>query len=75
MSYIGSEAFGEIGILPEGVDMAVVAAVALAFYRLGISSGYRTPYLSESVIWQNHEPAGAAVPAQASDQSPSLAKY
>lgn len=74
VSYIGSEAFGGVGILPEGVDMAVVAAVALAFYRLGVSSGYRTPYLSESVIWQNNDIANAAVPAQPSDQSPTLAK-
>jgi len=68
VSWLGSEAFGGIGLLPEGLDMAVVAAVAFAFYRLGVCSGYRTPYLSESVIWQGHL---AADKAQPSDQRPS----
>ncbi|MEN5038250.1 APC family permease [Pseudomonas sp. TWI929] len=71
VSWLGSEAFGGIGVLPEGLDMAVVAAVAFAFYRLGVGSGYRTPYLSESVIWQGQVPADEAQP---SDQRPSLAQ-
>lgn len=56
VSYIGSEAFGGIGLLAQGWDMLVVAGVALAFYVLGIRSGYRTPYLAESVVWNptNH---------------------
>ncbi|WP_449432402.1 APC family permease [Pseudomonas putida] len=51
VSYIGSEAFGGIGLLAQGWDMLVVAGVALAFYLLGVRSGYRTPYLAESVVW------------------------
>lgn len=74
VSCIGSEAFGGIGILPEGVDMAVVAAVAYAFYRLGVSSGYRTPYLRESSLWQSCQPANAELAAQPSDPSPALVK-
>lgn len=74
VSCIGSEAFGGVGILPEGVDMAVVAAVALAFYWIGVRSGYRTPYLSESVAWQGSESAATASPVQATDQDFSLAK-
>lgn len=58
VSYIGSEAFGGIGLLAEGWDMLVVAGVALAFYLLGVRSGYRTPYLAESVVWhQTDSPA------------------
>ncbi|CAI3802570.1 Aspartate-proton symporter [Pseudomonas sp. MM221] len=68
VSWLGSEAFGGIGLLPEGLDMAVVAAVGFVFYRLGVRSGYRTPYLSESVIWQGQV---AADELQTSDQRPS----
>lgn len=70
VSCIGSEAFGGLGILPEGVDMAVVAAVAFAFYRLGVRSGYRTPYLAESSVWHNDD-AAHSIP-QPSDRHPSL---
>ena len=48
LSYIGGKAFGGIGLLPEGWDMAVVALVALAFYHWGVRSGYYTPYLKEA---------------------------
>ncbi|WP_261664826.1 APC family permease [Deinococcus sp. Marseille-Q6407] len=39
LSYLGSHEFGGIGLLPYGVDFAVVAAVSLAFYSWGIRSG------------------------------------
>ncbi|MFK3818360.1 APC family permease [Pseudomonas sp. NPDC089407] len=60
VSYIGSEAFGGIGLLGEGWDMLVVAGVALAFYLLGVRSGYRTPYLAESVVWRQADNAACA---------------
>ncbi|MFJ4453121.1 APC family permease [Pseudomonas sp. NPDC089392] len=73
VSYIGSEAFGGIGLLAEGWDMLVVAGVALAFYLLGVRSGYRTPYLAESVVWhQTDNPActGEPLPASTAAQPP-----
>ncbi|MGE8064921.1 APC family permease [Pseudomonas sp. NPDC089569] len=72
ISCIGSESFGGIGLLPEGWDMLVVTAVAFAFYRLGVRSGYRTPYLAESVVWrQTYHPTSTVVtpPVSASPQS------
>jgi len=54
ISYLGSEAFGGIGVLSEGWDMAVVAVVSFGFYTLGVRSGYRTPYLAESALWHTN---------------------
>lgn len=45
LSYIGSDSFGGINLLPFGWDMAVVAAASLAFYYWGVGSAWRTPYL------------------------------
>ncbi|HBO3329443.1 TPA: APC family permease [Pseudomonas aeruginosa] len=55
VSYLGSEAFGGTGLLPEGWDMVVVAVLALGFYHLGVRSGYRTEYLAESVVWHTKD--------------------
>lgn len=74
ISFIGSEAFGGIGILPEGWDMAVVAITAYAFYSLGVRSGYRTQYLSESVVWQPNVTLDANGASQLPRSQPSLAK-
>ncbi|MBI8452014.1 Aspartate-proton symporter (plasmid) [Pseudomonas aeruginosa] len=52
VSYLGSEEFGGIGLLPEGWDMLVVALLAMAFYQLGVLSGYRTQYLDEAAAWR-----------------------
>ncbi|QXH49004.1 hypothetical protein KSS93_19230 [Pseudomonas xanthosomatis] len=52
LSYLGSQAFGGIGVLGEGWDMLAVALVALGFYHFGVRSGYRTRYLAESVVWR-----------------------
>ena len=49
LSYLGSDDFGGIGVLSGGWDMLVVALSATAFYYWGVSSGYRTQYLEESV--------------------------
>ncbi|MCY0389459.1 APC family permease [Robbsia sp. Bb-Pol-6] len=48
LSYCGSRPFGGIGLLPFGWDMLAVAVVAFGFYRWGIASGWRTPYLDEA---------------------------
>ncbi|MBP4044372.1 amino acid:proton symporter, partial [Chromobacterium violaceum] len=47
LSYIGSVDFGGIGLLPYGVDMAVVAAASLGFYFWGVNSGWYTRYLRD----------------------------
>ena len=43
MSYIGSSQFGGRDLIPFGWDLAVVAAVGVAFYFWGVSAGWRTP--------------------------------
>ncbi|MEJ8676475.1 APC family permease [Chromobacterium amazonense] len=52
LSWIGSADFGGIGILPYGIDMAVVAAASLGFYFWGVNSGWYTRYLRDE-----HDPA------------------
>ncbi len=39
LSYLGSRQFGGIGVLPYGLDMAVVILISLGFYAWGIASG------------------------------------
>ena len=39
VSFLGSREFGGRGLLPYGVDMVLVAALALAFYVWGVRSG------------------------------------
>lgn len=39
LSFLGSREFGGRGVLPYGADMALVAALALAFYFWGVRSG------------------------------------
>ncbi|MCY1367699.1 hypothetical protein D9M69_546440 [compost metagenome] len=70
VSYLGSQEFGGIGVLPEGWDMLVVAVLALAFYHLGVRSGYRTQYLDEGAAWR----MTAEADARASVQSAGAAK-
>lgn len=45
VSYVGSPVFGGIGLLPLGIDQAVVALVGLGFYWWALHSGWRTPML------------------------------
>jgi amino acid transporter len=47
MSLIGSKEFGGRGWLPYGLDMVIVAALALVFYYWGVHTGYKTEYLEE----------------------------
>lgn len=44
LSALGSHTFGGRGVLPYGVDMAVVAVTSLAFYYWGIRSAWRNPF-------------------------------
>ena len=46
VSYIGSHEFGGIGVLPYGVDLAVVAILGFSFYVWGERSGWRTPAIA-----------------------------
>lgn len=48
LSYFGGREFGGKGYLPENWDMLIVAVIAFLFYRWGVHSGYRTPYLEEA---------------------------
>jgi amino acid transporter len=47
LSLIGSKEFGGRGWLPYGLDMIIVAVIALGFYLWGVRTGYRTDYLEE----------------------------
>ncbi|MDH4608448.1 amino acid permease [Pseudomonas sp. BN102] len=74
--YLGSKEFGGIGLLPAGWDMAVVAVLALAFYHLGVRSGYRTHYLDESVVWRMtaEENATASIHPAGATERPAIAQ-
>ncbi|MEV5753060.1 APC family permease [Actinoallomurus sp. NPDC052308] len=43
LSALGSAKFGGHGVLPYGVDMAIVAVTSLAFYYWGVRSGWAGP--------------------------------
>lgn len=43
VSYIGSEKFGGLNLIPFGWDLVVVAIVGLVFFVWGANSGWRTP--------------------------------
>jgi amino acid transporter len=58
LSYFGGREFGGKGYMPENWDMLIVAAIAFVFYRWGVSSGYRTPYLDEAQEDNDPEHAG-----------------
>jgi amino acid transporter len=47
LSLLGGREFGGVGIIPNGWDLLSVVVVALLFYRWGVTSGQRTPYLNE----------------------------
>ena len=47
LSYIGSHEFGGTGLLPYGLDMAVVSLTSFGFYQWGARSGWRTRYLEQ----------------------------
>lgn len=53
ISYLGSKQFGGINVFPYGVDMAVVAALALAIYNWGVRSG--DPHALEAIPHHDDE--------------------
>lgn len=49
LSFIGSDQFGGINIIPFGYDMAVVAVVSLFFFYWGVNSAWLTPKLEHEL--------------------------
>ena len=45
LSWIGSKAFGGLGLIPYGWDLALVAVFGAVFYLWGVRSGWRTPFV------------------------------
>lgn len=62
VSWIGSEDFGGIGLLPYGIDMLVVIILSLGFYLWGVRSGWRTRYLDEEHALSSHSTTPATHP-------------
>jgi amino acid transporter len=64
VSYCGSAQFGGKDYLPFGWDLAVVAAIGIAFYFWGINSGWRTPAVeaAHGEIPPLDDPDGAGEP-------------
>ncbi|MGQ3027057.1 MAG: APC family permease [Ferrovibrionaceae bacterium] len=50
VSYLGSPVFGGNGLLPLGIDQAVVAVVSLGFYFWALRAGWRTPAIDARLI-------------------------
>lgn len=48
ISWLGSEKFGGLNIIPYGWDMGLIAIVALAFYAWALKSGFKTEYLKDA---------------------------
>ncbi|HEX7965633.1 MAG TPA: APC family permease [Gammaproteobacteria bacterium] len=48
LSYIGSDQFGGIGLLPFGWDLLVVAVFGAVFFLWGLKSGWKTVHLEAS---------------------------
>ncbi|MER5564064.1 APC family permease [Streptomyces sp. NPDC002506] len=57
LSYLGSAEFGGSGVLPGGVDIALVAVMALGYYFLAVSAGVRAHHTG--LAEPDPEPAGA----------------
>lgn len=47
ISYLGSEKFGGLNVIPFGWDMALITCLSLVFYRWAIKSGFQTEYLEQ----------------------------
>ncbi|MQS15243.1 APC family permease [Streptomyces kaniharaensis] len=65
VSWAGSTDFGGQGYLPEGWDLLIVAALALAFYYWGVASAWANPSLAEV----RRELDAEAVPAEQAPES------
>lgn len=47
ISYLGSEKFGGLNIIPFGLDMVIITCLSLMFYSWAIKSGFQTEYLEQ----------------------------
>lgn len=47
ISYLGSQKFGGINVIPFGWDMVVITCLSLVFYRWAIKSGFQSEYLEQ----------------------------
>ncbi|BCU80892.1 putative amino acid-proton symporter YbeC [Polycladomyces abyssicola] len=48
ISYLGSDRFGGINMIPYGIDMVLIAVSSLLFYFWGIKSAWETEYIQAS---------------------------
>jgi hypothetical protein len=47
ISYLGSEKFGGLNVIPFGWDMVIITCLSLVFYSWAIKSGFQTEYLEQ----------------------------
>ncbi|KON67853.1 amino acid:proton symporter [Peribacillus butanolivorans] len=47
ISYLGSEKFGGLNVIPFGWDMVLITCLSLVFYSWAIKSGFQTEYLEQ----------------------------
>jgi hypothetical protein len=47
ISYLGSEKFGGLNIIPFGLEMVIITCLSLMFYSWAIKSGFQTEYLEQ----------------------------
>lgn len=60
LSWLGSEQFGGQGLIPYGVDMALVVLSSMCFYNWGVRSGQGSPSLLAELLEQrDRKPADA----------------
>ena len=48
ISYLGSEKFGGINVIPYGWDMLIITCLSLVFYGWAVKNGFKTEYLEEA---------------------------
>ncbi|WAH36404.1 APC family permease [Alicyclobacillus dauci] len=58
VSWLGSDKFGGMNVLPYGVDLLVVAVGSLVFFFWGVGSAWVTPYLTRAQSGYEEERSG-----------------
>jgi len=48
ISYLGSEKFGGINVIPYVWDMLIIVCLSLVFYVWSVKNGFKTVYLQEA---------------------------
>ena len=66
VSYLGSQRFGGLDMIPYPMDLALVGVIGMAFYVWGVASGWRTPAVEAA--HGEIPPIGAAKPPEALDR-------